>query len=124
MTESADKFAAAISKNAEWKEILTARLEGVAPNEQAAVTAAFANEKGFALTEADLQGGEGEMELDELETVAGGDHCACAIYGEGNSYELRCKCIYGGEGEMLYQGFGSQGGCICLANGLGASNRH
>ena len=61
---------------------------------------AFAAEQGFALSEADFAAPAGEISDDELETVAGGQWCGCAVGGGGvadNDVKV-CACVVAGMG--------------------------
>ena len=122
MTEKAEQFFVAISKDAEWKEELAVRLKEAKAEDQVAVAAAFAREKGFDLTEKDLAPSEEEMDPGELSAVAGGKKvCLCVVTGEGSDRALYCYCVSAGYGEMSVYGISSLGGCVCVGAGAGAS---
>ena len=60
---------------------------------------------------------EKELDADELDAVAGGGDCYCAIGGGGTADEdaKTCACVLGGGGEYDY---GSPR-CACVAYGEG-----
>ena len=123
MTERAEKFLAAVSEDPALKSELEARLRETGQKEQYAAVAAFAKEKGFVLEEADLGPEAGEMDVNELGTVAGGSGCGCAVYGSGKG-ALDCRCYVAGIGECdVGKGITSEGGCLCTVGGAGASNK-
>lgn len=125
MTERMSAFLAALSENAEWKEAFTAKLKGAAPKEQADAVIAFAAEKGFDISEEDLQGEYKEVDPDELDTVTGGGGgCACITAGVGKGDGLKCGCVVSGYGAIGDTQISSQGGCVCISTGVGATNRH
>ncbi len=85
---------------------------------------ALAAEKGFPLTDADFEAPneEGEVSIDEVEAVAGGDPCRCTITGTGkvdpdhvNYKEKKCKCVAVGWGHDT----NGNGRCYCLGTGSG-----
>ena len=96
MTDNMKKFLEAVSQDKEFLEKLTG-----AETPEAVV--ALAAEKGFTLTEEDVKRESAPVEVsdDELDAVAGGDDCGCAIAGVGVSS-------------------GDQGGCGCWLGGVGA----
>ena len=125
MADKMNAFLSALSDNAEWKEAFTEKLKGVAPKEQAAAVIAFAAEKGFGISEEDLQDEYKEVDLDELETVAGGGGgCGCITAGVGKGDGLKCGCVVSGYGAIGNTQISSQGGCVCISSGAGATHRH
>ena len=121
MTDNMKKFLEAASQDREY-------LDKLNKAESLEAVTALAAEKGFILTEEDLkkpETAEGAVDDDELDTVAGGDFCACVgggygdetgntykecycpIYGEGctSSGQRRCYCIGGGMGDDAEMGF-------------------
>ncbi len=83
-----------------------------------------AAEYGVELKEEDFKPAEREFTDDELDAVAGGAVCGCAIGGGGSSsskYEGICACVVGGAGEYadeLKDVFGSCR-CTCAIAGAG-----
>ena len=98
MTDNMKKFLEAVSQNKECIEMLKK-----AETQEAVI--ALAAENGFTLTQEDLkqEPASGGISDDELEAVAGGKTCGCAIGGGGASS-------------------GDQGGCGCWLGGVGAMN--
>ena len=79
-----------------------------------------ARDLGLALNAADFEQPTGELDDDELETVAGGERiCACAMGGGGKAsekYDLPpCACVAAGVG----RGTGDGTTCICPLAGYG-----
>lgn len=126
MTENGKKFMDALEADESLKKELEAKGKGVELSEQYALVAEFANAHGFDITVEDLRGGDKPIDLDELETVAGGGGCGCAIvYGYGSGAGLKCDCgSYGSGGVDGNKQPNSQGGCECICAGAGATNRH
>ena len=81
---------------------------------------ALAAETGFTLTEEDLKPDTGIQDVsdDELDAVAGGKACYCAVGGggEANSNEKVCACVLVGVGEMA----DGKERCDCCVGGYGA----
>ena len=95
------------------------------PEEQKKAAVKFAKEKGFDLSEEDLNPEGQEVSLDELDNVAGGSEsqcfcaaagfgygidsndgksygCGCALYGQGgdgSANDANCFCPFFGEGD-------------------------
>ncbi|MCC8152394.1 MAG: Nif11-like leader peptide family RiPP precursor [Lachnospiraceae bacterium] len=90
---------------------------------------ALTKEFGFALTEEDFFGekkSDDEISEDEMDAVAGGGVCKCAVggYGGGESgfyySDQGCVCVVGGGGDYLDgadEKYKSR--CICVLNGYG-----
>ena len=76
-----------------------------------------AAEYGIAIKEEDFKPAEGEVTDDELDAVAGGKECFCAIGGGGTGTEngKTCVCVLGGGGEYSNGNFR----CACPLTGLG-----
>ncbi len=55
----------------------------------------LAKKHGIELTEADFETRDGEMSEDELNTIAGGGECGCAVGGGGtaDAYGHVCVCV-------------------------------
>lgn len=81
---------------------------------------AMAKELGIELTEADFVSQEGELSVDELDTVAGGGECYCAVGGGGTAGENdnACACVLGGFGNSSER----HERCICALAGGGGSD--
>ena len=67
---------------------------------------------------------EKNLNVDELDAVAGGDTCACFLGGGGHPSEnsLACACVGGGGGEYNEKGEQENGKkcrCACPVAGLG-----
>ena len=114
MTENMKKFVEAISGDKEFVEKLTQAKD-------AAAVIALAKEKGFILTEEDLQPASGIQEIsdDEVEAVVGGKACYCVLGGGGeeskNKGERTCACFAYGEG--LYDNGNYRCGCAAYGQG-------
>lgn len=80
-----------------------------------------AAEYGVELKEEDFQpaGAQGELADDELDAVAGGGNCLCAVGGGGtdDAYHGTCACVVGGYGS----GKDKYEGCACVIGGGGNS---
>ena len=80
---------------------------------------ALAAETGFTLTEEDLKPDAGIQDVsdDELDAVAGGKACYCAVGGggEADSNEKVCACVLVGAGEMA----DGKDRCACCVGGVG-----
>ena len=110
MTENMKKFLEAMSQNAEQaKKISELDKDGLI---------AAAKTMGIELTEADFVQPEGELNDDELETVAGGGECACVLGGGGTKGENypACACVGAGVG---IDSDGKNFRCICSVGGAG-----
>ena len=70
----------------------------------------IAKENGIELTEADFVAPVGELSDDELETVAGGGECYCAMGGGGTKYGAH------GYAEKYWGGLDV---CACVVAGFG-----
>ena len=81
---------------------------------------ALAKENGIALTDADFEAGNGEVSDDELDSVAGGKDCYCAMGGGGTASEgeKTCVCVAGGAG-LMQQDWGGATRCVCVLTGAG-----
>lgn len=94
MTDNMKKFFETASQDKEY-------MEKLAKAETPEAIVALAAEKGFPLTLEDLKPAEAEkVSDDELEAVAGGKDCYCALGGggvEGGS-DLVCACVMMGAG--------------------------
>lgn len=85
---------------------------------------ALLKEYGVALTAEDFKAPGGELSEDELDAVAGGGGCGCAVGGSGTRDGLDCGCFFLGNGKVDgYKGISSEGGCLCPMAGAGATNR-
>lgn len=108
MTENMKKFLETVSKSEELvKKINTMTKEDLL---------ALAKELGIELIDADFANPTGELDDDELETVAGGEGCECIGGGCGYDYhanEKTCICVAGGGGEY------ENGECRCWCVGVG-----
>ena len=122
MNENAKKFMEALQTDKELEGALKQALEGIESKEQKAAIVKFAKEKGFDLSEADLNPDGQEINLEELDNVAGGV-CACPVVGGGNGtatpngQDYVCVCIIGGNG-------GNQeiSNCYCVVGGGGVDD--
>ena len=118
MTENMKKFLEAVSKNEELtKKINTMTKEDLL---------ALAKELGVELTEADFEKPAGELNDDELNAVAGGGACYCAIGGGGteDSNDKTCACVAIGAGYAKFGDFSDPDyeRCICGLAGIGTDN--
>lgn len=79
----------------------------------------MAKERGITLTEEDFQKPDKELSEEELDSVAGGYECYCAVAGYGSYYTYltakRCACSFGGGG--LYADNSTR--CVCVMGGYG-----
>ena len=79
----------------------------------------LAAEYGVELKEEDFKpvSAQGELKDDELDAVAGGETCACSLFGGGvwDEYHEECMCIKtgAGAGQLGYSG------CWCVLSGSG-----
>lgn len=78
---------------------------------------ALAKEMGIVLTEEDFKAREGELNEDELDAVAGGSECACAVGGGGTADGdcPACACVVAGLGNDE-KGYCR---CVCPVGGYG-----
>lgn len=110
MTENMKKFLETVSSNDElYGKFTSATREDLI---------AMAKALGIELTEADFDQ-KTELDDDELEAVAGGSWCVCAVGGSGtksSDYGKSCTCILDGGGEYSQKG---GGGCRCACVGGG-----
>lgn len=116
MTENMKKFLEAVSKNDELYD----KFNSAAQEDMIAM----AKTLGIELTAADFAQ-ESELEDDELEAVAGGGECICALSGAGNAeskYGKFCFCALGGGGEYSKVGGGGCR-CACVGGGYGEDDR-
>ena len=77
-------------------------------------------ELGVALTAVDFEPQEGKLSADELEAVAGGGVCGCAVGGGGTAGENdhACACVFGGYGKSTER----HERCLCALAGAGGSD--
>lgn len=82
MTDNVRKFLEAVSQNEEEKKEVSA----LRTKEE---VIAYAKDKGFTLTDEDLEQSKEELSDDELDAVAGGNICGCGetngVVGSGGS---------------------------------------
>ena len=115
MKENLKKFLEAVSQNEELaKKINTLSMEDIL---------ALAKEMGIALTEEDLTTPQ-TLDDADLETVAGGKECYCAMGGGGTAdspFEKTCACVLYGQGDWNNKFDTRLEGarCYCLAGGAG-----
>ena len=117
MNENLKAFLAAAEADSELREKLT---KMTVPEIVAA-----AREKGFELTEADLEPPAGEMDDAELDNVTGGDGRGFCIAAGGawgknkwiDNDEWTCGCFAFGWGNG-----GNEPNCFCVAAGWGSNN--
>ena len=111
MTENMKKFLELVSQNTE----LVAKIDAV----DKATLIEIAKELGIDLTEADFAQQAIELSDDELDAVAGGNICACAMGGGGSAggKDAVCVCVIGGGGESK----GGSARCGCVLCGTGQS---
>lgn len=108
MNENIRKFLELASSNEEFKNKLnSATKESII---------ALAREQGIELTDADF-GPTSEVSDDELNTVAGGNACACVLGGggTGSAGQKTCACVGVGFGKTA----GGKSRCGCAAAGSG-----
>ena len=112
MTDNLKKFLEEASKDADFTQKISK-----ADSTQTLI--ALAAEKGFTLTEEELEqlSHSKSVSDDELEAVAGGGECFCLVGGggTGGTWVKSCACVLGGGGEM------SDGSarCVCVSAGTG-----
>ena len=114
MTENMKKFLETASADKEFVERLNE-----SKDEEAVI--ALAKEKGFTLTKEDLNQQEkksGALSEDELDAVAGGKACYCAVAGGGEEGEFDDTCGCFGVGSGSEKGITSAR-CFCMIGGHG-----
>ena len=116
MSENLNKFLELVSKDAE----LTEKVRVADP--ETLIT--IAKEAGIDLTVADLEQSSVEMSDAELDIVAGGTDCYCAVGGggTGDNNDKTCVCVVSGGGETKnsvdgYKKTGTR--CCCVMGGWG-----
>ena len=111
MTENMKKLVELVSQNTE----LVAKINSGDKD----TLIAIAKELGIELTEADFAQQATELSDDELDAVAGGNICACAMGGGGSAggKDAVCVCVIGGGGESK----GGSARCGCVLCGTGQS---
>ena len=120
MTENMKKFLEVVSKD----EALAAKVGTMKKEELPALAKAL----GIELTEADFEAPAGELNEDELDTVAGGGVCGCVAYGGGTANrdidQIPCACVAGGGGEYesAYGGRRMRCSCVYLGGGEDTSD--
>ena len=78
-------------------------------------------EYGVVLTAEDFKMPEGKLSDDELAAVAGGGGCGC--WGGGGGDYLICGCVLVGSGGIKgIEDLSDYGGCVCVGDGVGATN--
>jgi len=111
MTENMKKFLEAVSKSDE--------LYGKFTNATKEDIVAMAKEVGIELAEADFVQNN-ELNDDELDAVAGGKECGCAMGGGGEAggkWDNKvCACVLGGGGQTA----DGTCRCVCTFGGWGA----
>ena len=110
MTENMKKFLEKVSADKELAE-----KAGKLTREELIV---FAAQQGLALGEADFAAPADAVSDDELETVAGGGECVCAVAGGGTAAHCypACGCVMVGIGEDFG---GNPDRCACGIGGYG-----
>ena len=116
MSENLNKFLEIVSKDAKlFEKVRTADLETLI---------SIAKEVGIVLTEADFAPSSSEISDAELEVVAGGADCYCAVGGggTGDDNDKTCACVVSGGGETKnsldgYKKTGTR--CCCVLGGWG-----
>ena len=66
---------------------------------------------------------EQELDMDELDAVAGGGVCYCPFVGGGtaDAGQTPCACVMGGGGENTAANeYGSKARCACVLGGAGS----
>lgn len=113
MTENMKKFLETVSGSEDLARKANAMTRGE--------LLAFAKELGIELTEADFEAPTGKLSDDELENVAGGGECFCAVGGGGtkNGNNDTCGCVLYGMGVYKKDGKVLDWRCECLAAGNG-----
>lgn len=114
MTDNMKKFLELVSGN----DALAAKFSNASKDEIIAI----AREQGITLTEADFES-TAEVSDDELNAVAGGKECYCAIggggTGESSNGTRTCACVAGGVGHM--DGDTIKSRCGCIGGGYGGN---
>ena len=103
MTEKLKEFYELVSSKPELRERMD-KLGGLGKEEAVAAVIELASEQGVVLTPADFGVGEGELDDDELNAVAGGDYCQCFSGGTGmgtGANVHNCSCPQNGLGELF-----------------------
>ena len=110
MTENMKKLLEIVSGNKE----LSVKIGTMGKDE----LIALANELGVKLTDADLNCSAQELDDDDLDAVAGGSECVCAMGGGGtkDSNDKTCACVLAGLG---YDKSGDIERCVCGFAGYG-----
>ena len=122
MNEKAKQFMEELQADKELETAFKQALEGIEPEERAGAVVKFAREKGFELSEADLIPDGQEVNLNELDNVAGGGGCGCASFGGGGGTDADdgktygCACVSYGQGG---DGSAEVSNCYCLLVGVG-----
>ena len=123
MSENLKKFLELIASNKELEKKALATNE-LGEEKGKAAMLALAKENGIELTLADLEKKEesGELSDDELDAVAGGGFCTCAVAGGGGGVDANdgkkygCACTsYGQGGDGRKNDFN----CACIVFGEG-----
>ena len=121
MNEKVKKVVEALQADKELEAAFKQSLEGIESGERKAAVVKFAQEKGFDLSEADLNPDGQEVNLDELDNVAGGT-CYCPIAGGGGGTDSNdgktygCACVLYGQGG---DGGANDANCFCEGWGTG-----
>ena len=125
MTEKGRKFYESLSKDEKLRSELAEIMKGADKGAYTDTVTAFAKANGFDIDKTDISADKEELAPEELEQVTGGGGCGCAGIGYGEGDDIDCVCSVYGEGTVDDEaGMTSQGGCICIAAGAGATNRH
>ena len=116
MNENVKKFFELLSKDKELAKKVCAMTE-------LEEIIALAGELGCPLTEADFEAPNGEMSEDELNAVAGGGDCYCAVGGGGTAKndDNACGCValgFGTNERSKDDGYR----CFCSLGGWGGSD--
>ena len=116
MTDNMKQFLEVASKDKDLIEKLNQ-----APDMESVI--ALAKEKGFILTEEDLKQDARIQNIpdENLDAVAGGDRCICALGGGGTGTEANektCACVMFGLGEKI-KGDEIEDRCVCGGWGTG-----
>ena len=125
MTDNLKKFLEAASQD-------KAFIEKLKKAETPEAVIALAAEKGFTLTMEDLKPAlqTGEVSDDEMDAVAGGKECYCAIGGGGvaGGNDTVCACVLMGEGDGYWKTITGEiiikQRCICPFAGQGDSHNN
>ncbi len=120
MTENMAKFLEKLSGEADEELLKT-----IGSMDRKAIVR-LAAEKGFALTDADLETdpaeAEGEVFVEEGDAVAGGGKCYCVAGGGGTAggNDDACACVLVGYGKGDTY-FGNRQRCACIGGGTGVT---